>query len=383
MNKESVPELQSVPRVLLVGVHPGMGGMHMPRHLVRTGIEVAVIGASACMASRSGHVREYFPWNSDNKGFAVEPFTSCVRKFQPQWVVPLDELSVQILQQIGSGKQDGQGAGIPVDIVELVQHSLGDPKGYSLSSVRRRTYETACAAGIPVPTQADVGSLDATLAFAHSHGYPVVLKRENSMGGMGVFILEDEIALRNFFAQGLLASGGAAWVVQRYIPGKLGMHAVLAEKGRILAKVSAVQITRRSTKLTAPSSVVQLCRHESMAASCAAFVAATGASGFHAWDFQLEKAGGAFMIEHNPRPISISHLGGLLGDDLCTALAAACGGAPNRRPSDPAQECLVTLFPDEWLRDPQSPMLHGPFNDAPWDDPALFTALIKENVRFT
>lgn len=372
----------TLPRILLVGVLPGLGNMHLPRHLARAGLEVVFFGASACMASRSGHVRTFYPWTSDNGNLTVEPFIECVRQSRPDWIVPLDEISAQVLQQIGIGQLQGGTAPLPADVVEPVRRSLGDPAGYPLFSARRRASEIAHAAGIPAALQADVDTLDACARFARGHGYPVVLKEESSSGGVAAFILDDDAALGEFAAGGRFGLNRRPWVVQGFVPGMLGMHAVFAEQGRVLAQVSAIQISRRSDRRTAPSSAVKLIRHDAMAAGCAAFVAATGASGFHGWDFQLEDNGNAVMIEHNPRPISISHLGYLLGDDLCAALAAVCGAAAGKPGPGAVAECDVALFPDEWQRDPLSPLLHRSFHDAPWDDEPLFRALLQEQIRF-
>lgn len=376
------PKTHSSPRILLVGLIPGIGNMHLPRHLAHAGLEVVFAGVRTCLASRSGHVGTFYPWQFDGGDLTVEPFIDCVRQSQPQWVIPLDELSAQALQQIGIGQLQGGERPLPADVVELVRRSLGNPTGYPLFAVRRRAFETAQAAAIPAAVQADVDTFEACLQFAREHGYPVVLKQEATSGGTAAFILDSEAALADFTSSRQFDRAGRPWVIQGFIPGVLGMHAVFAEQGRILAKLSAVQVSRRSDRPTAPSSVVQLLQHDAMAASCAAFVAATGASGFHGWDFQLEETGNALMIEHNPRPISISHLGYLLGDDLCRALASACGVTPgNPRPSA-GGECHVAFFPDEWQRDPLSPMLHEAFHDAPWDDRPLFAAVLQENIRF-
>lgn len=382
MTESSPPEAQRPPRILLVSLLPGMGSMHLPRHLARAGLEVVFAGARSSLASRSGHVKAFCPWEFNDGGLAVDPFLNAVRQWRPQWVIPLDELSSQVLQQIGIGRLDGAVTALPADVVELVRRSLGDPAMYSLFAVRRRAFEAARAANIPVPAQADVATLEACLAFAGEHGYPVVLKQESSRGGVGTFILNNEAALREFTASAQFKPSGPPWVVQGFVPGALGMHAVFADRGRVLAQLSAVQISRRSNRLTAPSSVVRVMQHDAMAASCAAFVAATGASGFHGWDFQLDEAGKAWMIEHNPRPISISHLGHLLGSDMCRALAGVCGVAGGDQVQSAATtERLVALFPDEWQRDAYSPLLHEAFHDAPWDDQALLTALLQENMR--
>lgn len=381
MTDTSSPQTPTQPRILLVGLLAGMGSMHLPRHLARAGLEVAFAGVRSCLASRSGHVRAFQPWEFNAGGLAVAPFIEAVRQLRPQWVVPLDELSSQVLQQIGIGRLHGADQPLPTDVVELVRRSLGNPSAYPLFAVRRRAFETARAASIPTAVQADVATLESCLEFAQAQGYPVVLKQEASRGGVGTYILDNEAALRDF-ASAQLGRGGSPWVAQGFIPGGLGMHAVFADRGRVLAQASAVQLQRRSSRVTAPSSVVTLLAHEEMAASCAAFVEASGSSGFHGWDFQLDGAGKAWMIEHNPRPISISHLGHLLGSDMCRALATVCGVAADGPVQGAAAEpCQVALFPDEWQRDPHSPMLHEAFHDAPWDDQPLLKALLQENMR--
>ena len=364
--------------VLLVGMQPGLGGMHLPRHLARAGLAVYFAGVRNSLASRSGHVRALHPWQFGDDGLAVEPFISCVRRLQPQWVIPLDDLSALVLQQIGIGRLHGSEAPLPSDVVELVRSSLGDPAGYPLFAARRRAFDTARVANIPIAPQADAATLQACLDFVGVHGYPVVLKQEESVGGVGAFILDSEAALRDFTATGAFGQAGPPWVIQAFVAGALGMHAVLADRGRVLAQLSAVQVQRRSDRPTAPSSVVTLIQHDAMAASGAAFVAATGASGFHGWDFQLDAAGRALMIEHNPRAISISHLGHLLGSDLCRALATACGAGSGQAAPVAHKPRDVALFPDEWLRDPLSPSLQDAFHDAPWDD----RPLLNERVRF-
>lgn len=382
MNALPLSEAQRTPRVLLVGLLPGMGGMHLPRRLSRAGLEVIFIGIKASLASSSGHIKKLYPWQSDGTGLSIAPFIHCISQSQPQWIIPIDELATQVLQNIGMGQIRDSAAPLPPEITELVQRSLGDPHHYPLLAVRQRAYQTARAANIPAAIQANADSLQTCLEFASAYGYPVVLKQEASMGGAATFILDSATALTEFSTNGRLTQTQFPWVIQSFIPGTLGMHAVFAKQGRVLAQLSAIQIKRRSDKATAPSSIIKLIKHDGMAASCTSFVAAAGLSGFHGWDFQLPPDGNTVMIEHNPRPISISHLGYLLGNDLCLALATACGATAIPQP--PAEnEHTVALFPDEWQRDPLSPLLHTAFHDAPWDDRNLFTTLLQENIRFT
>jgi hypothetical protein len=46
----------------------------------------------------------------------------------------------------------------------------------------------------------------------------------------------------------------------------------------------------------------------------------------------------------------------------------------------PASERTLALFPQEWLRDQSSADLVELPTDAPWDDPALFQAMLQLRV---
>ena len=374
----------STPRLLLIGMLPGFGAMHLPRHLHRVGFDLAFAGTQDCMTSRSGHIGRRMEWRGDFQ-HSFEPFLHSFEKFQPTRVVPLDELANLRLQQIGAGLAKHQNQALPAQAIDLVQRSLGDPRGYSRDATRRVYHAIAQQASIAVPAQRTVSGIAAILEFAQAHGYPVVLKRELSMGGVGVFILESEAQAARLGTQQKVGLGPVTWVVQSHATGQLGMHAVFADEGRVLAQVSAVQQSRRDSHPTSPSSVVTLCQHQAMADAAARFVQISKASGFHGWDFQLDASGGAVMIEHNPRAISITHLGGLVGSDLCGALASSCGlaSAPNRSClALPSSTREVALFPDEWRRDPRSPKLGDTYHDAPWDDPELLVATLTYRGGF-
>lgn len=371
----------AAPRLLLVGLLPGLGGMHMPRHLARTGCELVFAGIDTCMASRSSHVRERLSWGGDSEALTVGALSAFIERCRPDWIVPIDELATFRLQYLARRASQPGASLLPPAMVALLLRSLGEAQGYALHVVRQKCHDIARRAGIAVPEQVLIRSLEDMIGFAARCGYPFVLKREQSMGGMAVFIVDDESAARSLASRHKPGQDDTPWVAQAHVPGTLGMHAVFADHGHVLAAVSAVQIRRRSQRPTAPSSVVRLCSHAGMTSAATAFIAASGASGFHGWDFQLDAHGQAVMIEHNPRPISITHLGGLIGSDLCAALAGLLGQPVGTAPVAGAMRD-VALFPDEWWRNARSPLLHGPFHDAPWDDPALLAATTARRGRF-
>lgn len=91
------------------------------------------------------------------------------------------------------------------------------------------------------------------------------------------------------------------------------------------------------------------------------------------------ETGSAYLLECNPRPIPIGHLGGLLGVNLCQALFDGLQGQrpPAQDAADRSSSVVVSFFPQEWRRDPASPHLSTTYHDVPWDDPALLSAYLE------
>jgi predicted ATP-grasp superfamily ATP-dependent carboligase len=92
-------------------------------------------------------------------------------------------------------------------------------------------------------------------------------------------------------------------------------------------------------------------------------------SGLCGFDFVLSaEDGSAQLIELNPRPTPTCHLIAADGKDLLAALYAASQESPAQR--IPCFEPLV-LFPQEMIRDPNSPFLQAAYHDIPRQSPEL------------
>ena len=108
----------------------------------------------------------------------------------------------------------------------------------------------------------------------------------------------------------------------------------------------------------------------------AALIRALGATGFIAFDYIIEEATGEiYLLECNPRPIPVCHLGSRIGVDLCAALKAALSGA-DHAPADAIAGETITLFPQEWQRNPDGVATTGNYIDIPLDDPPLLRAMV-------
>jgi hypothetical protein len=82
------------------------------------------------------------------------------------------------------------------------------------------------------------------------------------------------------------------------------------------------------------------------------------------------------FLEINRRVRPARHRGEARNVDLCAALYAAVHGtaSSSRSSLDAGEEGISVHFPQEWLRDLDSPWLRAYPSDVPWDEPELFEA---------
>ncbi len=84
----------------------------------------------------------------------------------------------------------------------------------------------------------------------------------------------------------------------------------------------------------------------------------------------------------NSRATQIPHLALGPGHDLPAAAFAAVTGLPVRPRPAVTNEDTIALFPQEWNRDPASPLIRsGAYHDVPWESPPLVRAFIQPALR--
>jgi len=105
---------------------------------------------------------------------------------------------------------------------------------------------------------------------------------------------------------------------------------------------------------------------------------AWGLAGFIGFDFIVDARGDAWLIECNPRPTPIAHLGERAGEDICLALRRQLAGLPPLSMQQ-KETLIVAHFPHEALRDPASPYLTAAIYDVPRDDPGLLRRLSQRH----
>jgi predicted ATP-grasp superfamily ATP-dependent carboligase len=359
------------------------GPARLPRELVRAGFDVSVLAPKGALLAESRYVGAVtrVPDASTPMQWAYM-LAADVEKHAPRLIVPCDDTTLQLMISFVESPPEGFGRPLRERLITLIRESLGDPKYYRASIDKTLLPPAAEALGVRVPPYAIISDLSAAGKFAQKQGYPVVLKRAFGTAGEAVEVIPDATRLESAFRKLSSAPSAALWdgtglVIQAWVPGKGLLHAVAAWNGVAYAGMTREVLMRNPA--TGPSTVVR-CRSAPEARRFSEMLAAGfGISGFFGPEFiEHETTGAVYLIEINRRVTNGVQMGGLVGVDLCGALAAAVEHRVYEKRTDiPAgEEHLIAEFPQEWLRDPGSSYLIDARTDIPWDDANLLRAML-------
>lgn len=374
----------SKPTALILSLSNWIGAPRLPQAFRRAGFNVVAFGYSGILLMRSQGIDEtIFVGESISNADLVATLLREIERLAPSIVVPTDDATILLLHAAGAAAARTGSA----EVQAALTRSLGEGRHAATIRSRKLLARLADGAGVRGPAFGVVHNEADALSFAAQHGYPVVLKEEDSVAGMGVTISKDEAELRAAVARygANPASLREGVLAQTFVKGRTAMRCLVAQKGRVLAGISAIKLETWPGP-QGPSTCVEVFEHAEMSAAASAVIAALGYSGFASLDFMIDDDGRAFLIELNPRPTPIAHLGERFGSCLGRALLTALGVEPAVAPPAVALPSRVALFPQEWVRDANSPHLQaGVFHDVPWDEPDLveaYVAMARGQMRF-
>ncbi len=312
---------------------------------------------------------------------------AAIDQAKPDLVVPLDDRATRYLA----------GA----DCKTLVEASLGNPAVYSDLDSRSGFIATAQALGLRAPDTVAIGSQAELEPALQRLGLPAVMKSDRSWGGDGVVTVHsrDEALIafarlslppsrlrsvaramrRNdlHFLLDAIRRPAQSISLQRFVAGTSATTSLACWQGRVLAANHLDVVVADGT---GPACVVRPVACAGMTAAAAALAQRYGLSGLHGLDFMRDADGHAHLIEINPRATPTSHLALGPGHDLVAALLSAALRETAPRPAVTDKK-TIALFPQEWLRDPDSPHLVWGFHDVPWDDPGVLRGCLPAAKR--
>jgi predicted ATP-grasp superfamily ATP-dependent carboligase len=372
---------------LLLSTSPRwIGTARVPERLAKAGFAVSLLTPQKTLAERSRFVGKvgHLPDQATTMEW-VHAFAAMVAAVAPRIVIACDDTSQRLLQALVLSPPPGMRPEVHLQLAQLVQESLGDPAHYRTTTDKMLLAPAAQALGVRVPQFAIVSSLAEAESFAAPLGFDVVLKRGFGSAGSEVALVGSRDALVRAYAEltgkvdlNLEGAAGVRILVQARIPGRVRHHTVAALRGKLLAGVSREKLIANPSP-TGPATVTHYFRVPEMREAAQKLVSAFGMTGLFAFEFIAhEKTGECYLLEINRRVTPGTHAAAHVGVDLCAALHQALHGLPvtGRTDLDPDEEHTLTHFPQEWLRDPDSPYLREHPVDAPWGDPELFEAML-------
>jgi biotin carboxylase len=228
-----------------------------------------------------------------------------------------------------------------------------------------------------------VASVDDAVAFANERGYPVVLKTENGAAGVNVSVCKDESEIRAAYEKLTVPLSHPPpppkqVVVETFVDGPQLSYVFVARGGRVLTGLTRMKV-KAYPDPHGPSSVVRVVDVPRMAEYAARFAERVQYNGFASLQCLLDPATKTpQFLEFNCRPVPMHHLGEeAVGIDWCKAWFTALEGQPAPTFAGPILKRQVALYPQEWIRDPQSKYLTtNALHDVPWDDPGLLKAYV-------
>lgn len=349
--------------------------------------------------SKTGVVERLHPYG---RVLPLHSLRRAIAAAQPDLVVPGDDLSVQHLHALFAREQSRGAQG--VEICDLIERSFGASCSFPAVSSRAEFIRVAKEEGIRVPENGLLNNLDDVRTWFTRMGFPAVLKINGTTGGEGVRVVrslgEAEDAFHALSAPPLLARAAKRLLVKRdrsmlwrsvtrrrsvvtvqsFISGREATSAVACWQGRVLAALH-FEVLHKAHAF-GPATVIRRVEHPEMIQAALKIAQRLQLSGVHGLDYMIENGTErAYLIEINPRATQVGHLAFGKGHDLPAALLAAVSGQPVAGEKTSTENDTVALFPQEWMRDPQSPWLRSAYHDVPWETPELLRACLRRTKR--
>jgi carbamoylphosphate synthase large subunit len=383
--------------VLVATTHRWYPTARLAMALAKAGCQVDAVCPPRHPLALTGAVRQMHTYY----GLApLASFQNAIASTQPDIIVPCDDLATQHLHRLHErGRSSGEKEKL---VCALVEHSLGAPESYPLVSARTAFMKLAHEEGVRVPLTSVIGNTEELKQWISRIGFPTVLKANGSSGGDGIRLVhtleEAEHAFRRLQAPPLLARAAKRALLdgdktliwpsllrrrsvvnaQAFVVGREATSTILCWQGSVLATLHFEVLQK--VKPTGHATVLRLIEHPEMSAAAEKIARRLNLSGCHGLDFMLEAhTGNAYLIEINPRITQVGHLALGPGHDLPAALYAALSGNPVQEAPKVTEKNTVALFPQEWIRDPESEFLRSGYHDVPWEEPALVSDSIRKS----
>ena len=387
------------PTVLITTTSRWIPTVRLGLALARAGCTVEALCPGRHMLGKMRAVRRTYTYRGL---MPLKCLADAIAAATPDFIIPGDDLATSHLHHLYEREKMRGEAGRA--ICELIERSLGSPESFPAAYSRTAFMDLAREEGVRAPKTEVIANVDELRKWVARTGLPTVLKVNGTSGGDGVRLVhtleEVESAFRTLQAPPLVARAVKRAIVDRdktlvwpsllrhrsvvnaqtFVAGREATSTVACWEGTVLASLHFEVINKRD--LAGPSSVVRFVENADMSNAVEKMVRRLKLSGMHGFDFMLDShTGNAYLIEINPRATQVGHLALGSGRDLPAALYAALSGNPVQAAPKVTENDTITLFPQEWVRDPASPYLTSGYHDVPWEEPELLRACVGKRWK--
>jgi carbamoylphosphate synthase large subunit len=367
--------------------------------LAKAGCEVEMVCPKSHPVRKTRAVRRTHAY----RGLApLNSFARAIAITQPDFIVPADDLATQHLHRLHAReKRNGDAES---STCALIERSLGSSESFSIVNARAAFMDLADQEGLRVPPTRVIRNTDDLKTWVACTGLPTVLKADGSSGGDGVRIAHTQTEAERFFkelqAPPLLARAAKRAVLdqdktlvwssilrhrpvvnaQAFVAGREATSAIACWDGAVLASLHFEVVNKASS--AGHATVVRLIENAEMSAAAEKMARRLNLSGLYGFDFMIEaQTGNAYLVEINPRSTQVGHLSLGPGRDIPAALYAALSGHAVEAAPRITEKDTIALFPQEWIRDPESSFLRSTYHDIPWEEPELIRDCVSNRQK--
>lgn len=360
--------------------------------LVGAGFTVDAVCPARHPLTKISTIRKTYPYD----GLApVLSFADAIDAGIPDLVIPGDEYAVRLVHKVY--EQARRRGKFGEAACALIERSLGPVESFHVLAARAAVMQLAQEESVRVPRTRVISDSSCLGQICNELSFPVVLKADGTSSGEGVRIartLEEANRAFRFLQSPPSAIRAAKRALidqdtrsvmpvllrqrntvnaQEFIQGQDATSLVACWKGSVRASLH-FEVVKKQHK-NGPASVMRRIDDRELDVAISRIVDRLQLSGILGFDFLLEKeSGNAYLIEVNPRPTQVGHLSLGRGRDIPAALYAAITGTEANETSPVTEKDTIALFPQEWIRNPQSVFLRSAYHDIPWEEPELIRA---------
>ena len=372
--------------ILFLDMFANAGLARLPQLLSREGNQCSALAFEGKLLLRTAALQHRFTFPDGARLGPMKKMAAALanalKVSHPDFLITSDEVLIRNLTALRQNLRNNSNHNIPIQkaVLHLLEVSL--PSDQAVFK-RPRNAEELRKAGFQTPDHFSITDWSRASGQAEEFGYPFFLKQSFEAGGTGVAEISDPSSLNKEIKKicdtGLIIGEANPVIGQRIVSGQEITVNFAAWEGRLLGYDVIQALKRRSDN--GPSSVVQIISRPELETPIRRLIQNLNYSGFGGLDmFENNNAALPLVIEANFRPTHSLQVSPQLKSSLIRRFSNALNRTEDPPINVPANIVgnTAAIFPDEFLRDRNSPYLANYPTNVPWDDPLFLNHCLEQ-----